>query len=129
MVGERELALEVARRDAAMQEVPAFLVALATFEGQDVLLDRQLDLVRLEAGERDRDLEAVLVEAFDIVGGIPLLAHALGGFGEVEKTVKADGRPKEGRKINSAHSQILLREKWLRTAPDTFRCPSRVAGP
>jgi hypothetical protein len=52
-----------------MQKVPAFLVAFATFEGQDVLLDRQFDLIRPEAGERDRDLEVVLVEAFDVVGG------------------------------------------------------------
>ena len=35
-------------------------------------------------GERDRNLEAVLVEAFDVVGGIALLAHPLGCFGEVE---------------------------------------------
>ena len=84
MVGERELALEVARRDAAMQESLAFLVVLPALEGQDVLLDRQLDLIRLESGERDRNLEAVLVEAFDVVGGIALLAHPLGCFGEVE---------------------------------------------
>src|ERR1700730_7168251 len=84
MVGEGELALEVARRDAAMQEGLAFLVALPALEGQHVLLDRQFDLIRLESGERDRDLEVVLVEAFDVVGRIALLAHTLGGFGEVE---------------------------------------------
>ena len=88
VVGQRELALEVARRDAAMQEGFPFLVALPTLEGQDVLLDRQFDLIRLESGERDRDLEVVLVEAFDVVGGIALLADALGGFGEVEQAVE-----------------------------------------
>src|SRR6185437_2126948 len=119
MVGERELALEIARRDAAMQEGPAFLLVLAALERQDVLLDRQLDLVRPEAGERHRYLEAVPVEAFDVVGGIAFLAHALGGFGEVEQAVEADGRPEQGRKIYSAHSQILLGAKWLRAAPDT----------
>jgi hypothetical protein len=33
---------------------------------EDVLLDRQRDLVRRESGERDRDLETVLVETFDV---------------------------------------------------------------
>jgi len=69
VVGQGELALEVAGRDAAMQESPLFLVALAALERQYVLLDRQIDLVRLETGERDGNLEAVLVEAFDVVGG------------------------------------------------------------
>src|ERR1700761_9443694 len=99
MVGERKLALEVASRDAAVQEGLAFLFALPAFEGQDVLLDRQFDPVGLESGERDRDLEVVLVEAFDVVGGIALLADTLGGFGEVEQTVESDGRPEQGRKI------------------------------
>src|ERR1700751_5743636 len=49
VVGERELALEIARRDAAMQEALLFLLALAALEGQDVLLDRQRDLVRHES--------------------------------------------------------------------------------
>src|ERR1700742_2200194 len=48
-----------------------------------------------------------------------LIAYALGGFGEVEQTVETDGRRKEGRKIYSAHSQILQGAKWLQTAPDT----------
>src|SRR6201996_1562479 len=112
-----------------MQECLAFLFALAAFEGKHVLLDGQGDFVRREAGERDRNLEAVLVETFDVVGGIGFLAHALGGFGEVEQTIKSDDRPVQGRKIYSAHSQILLGAKWLRTAPDTCRCPSQVAGP
>jgi len=88
MVGERKLALEVTRRDAAVQEGPLFLVALAALQREDVLLDRQFDLIRLESGERDRDLKVVLVEAFDVVGGIALLADALGGFGEVEQAVE-----------------------------------------
>jgi hypothetical protein len=111
--------LETARGDAAMQEGLPFLLALAALEGQHVLLDGQFNLVRLESGERDRDLEAVLVETFDVVGRIALLAHALGGFGEVEKTVESDGRPEQGRKIYSAHSHILPGAKWLRAAPDT----------
>ena len=61
VVGERELALEIAGRDAAMQEALLFLLALAAFEGQHVLLDRQRDFLRREARERDRNLETVLV--------------------------------------------------------------------
>src|ERR1700753_600271 len=126
MVGKRELALEVARRDATMQEGLALLLALAAFEGQHVLLDRQGDFVRREAGERDRDLEAVLVETFDVVGGIGLLAHALGGFGEVEQTVESDDRTIQGRKINSAHSQILLKSKMV--TGGTGHLPVTVSG-
>jgi hypothetical protein len=51
VVGERELALEIARRDAAMQEGLLFPLAPAALEGQDVLLDGQRDLVRRESGE------------------------------------------------------------------------------
>jgi len=69
VVGERELTLETARRDAAMQEGLPFLLGLATFERQDILLDRELDFIRLETGQPDRYLEAVLVEPFDLVGG------------------------------------------------------------
>src|SRR6185503_10885732 len=96
-----------------------FLVALAALQRQDVLLDRQFDFIGLQSGKRHRDLAAVLVQAFDVVGGIALLAHTLGGFGEVEQAVESDGRPEQGRKIYSAHSQILLGAKWLRAAPDT----------
>jgi len=63
VVGEREPSLEVASRDAAMQEGPFFLFGLAALERKDVLLDRELDFIRLESRERDRDPEAVLVEA------------------------------------------------------------------
>ena len=69
VIGKGELALEVARRDAAMQERALLLVALAALQRKDVLLDRQIDLVRLETGESDGNLEAVLVEAFDVVRG------------------------------------------------------------
>lgn len=41
MLGERELALDIACRDAAMQVDLLFLLALAALECQDVLLDRQ----------------------------------------------------------------------------------------
>src|ERR1700743_892280 len=37
-------------------------------KGQDVLLGREGDLVRRETGERNRNLEAVLVELLDVVG-------------------------------------------------------------
>ena len=69
VVGERELPFEITGRDAAVQEGLALLLTLVALQCQDVLLDRQRDLLRREAGERDRNLEAVLVEAFDVVGG------------------------------------------------------------
>src|SRR6202012_4114832 len=55
----------------------------------------------------------------DVVGRIGILTGSLGAFHEVEQAIKTDGRTPEGSKINSAHSQILLRAKWLRAAPDT----------
>src|SRR6202000_2010127 len=95
---------------------------------EDVLLDREFDFIRLESGERDRDLEVILVEAFDVVGGIALLAHTLGGFGEVEQTVESDGRPEQGRKIYSAHSQILLKSKMVTGGTGHDRCTSLISG-
>jgi hypothetical protein len=40
-------------------------------------------------------LVTVIGEAFDVVGGIVVIAHTLGGFGELEKAVEADGRAPE----------------------------------
>lgn len=67
---------------------PLFLLAFATFERKDVLLRRQSDFARFEAGERDRDLETALIEKCDVVGRVRFLAYALGGFSKVEKTIE-----------------------------------------
>src|SRR6185437_9833089 len=126
VVGQREPALEVARRDATMQEGPLLLLALAAFERQHVLLDRESDFIGRKSGERHRDLEAVLVETFDVVGGIGLFGGPLDLVENVEKAVEPDGRPPEGSPI-IPHIQILLGARWVRAgsghrpAPVSFR--------
>lgn len=69
VIGQRELAFEAARRDAAMQEGLAFFLVLAAFEREHVMLRSESDLFRQKTGERDRNLESVFVETFDITGG------------------------------------------------------------
>ena len=39
-------------------------------------------------------------------------------------TVESDGRPEQGRKIYSAHSQILLKSKMVTSGTGHDRCPS-----
>lgn len=55
-----------------MQEALLVLLGLMAFQRQDILLHRKAHLVRCESGERHRDLEAVLVEPLDVIGGIGL---------------------------------------------------------
>src|SRR6185312_12112430 len=71
-------------------------------------------------------LEAVLVETFDVVGGIGLFGGPLDLVENVEKAVEPDGRPPEGSPI-IPHIQILLGARWVRAgsghrpAPVSFR--------
>ena len=87
--------------------------------GDHVLLGRHRDIVGRKAGNRERNLVAVVADPFDVVGGIVVLAGALGSFNEVEKAVETDGRTLKGREVVRAHSQILQRAKWILAAPDT----------
>src|SRR6185295_9848167 len=73
---------------------------------------------RRKTCDRQRNLVAVLSQAFDVVGRIIGLAGLLGHFRKGEKAIEADGRPPEGREIIGAHSQILQRARWIRAAPD-----------
>ena len=129
VVGQVELPLEVAGRDAAIQELALGFLGLAAFDGDDVLLCSDRDFIGREARDRQRDLVTVFREAFDVVGRVAFLGAALGGLGEVEKTIETDGRPEEGSEVISAHSQILLGAKWLIAAPDTTGARLRSPGP
>jgi hypothetical protein len=102
VVGERELALKRPRGNPAMQEELFFLLSLAAFEGQHVLLDGQRDFLRRESCQSDRNLEPVLAGPFNVVRGIRLFAGPLDLVENVEKTVEADGRPPEGSPINTS---------------------------
>jgi hypothetical protein len=56
--------------------LPSF--SLLRPSSEDVLLDRQCHLVLREASERDRNLEAVLAETFDVIGGDSSLRRSAG---------------------------------------------------
>ena len=129
VVGQVELPLEVPGRDTAVQELALGLFRLVAFDRHDVLLGRDRDFVGRKAGHRERDLVAVFAEPFDVVGRIVVLARALGGLGEIEKAIETDSRTPEGRKIVSAHSQILQGANWLRAAPDTTGARLCFPGP
>src|SRR5205807_9210572 len=119
MVGERELPLERTCRDAAIQEIPAFLFSLAAVEREHVLLGRQRDFVRAEAGQRYRNPEAILVHAFDIVEGIVVFGCLLNFVEGVEQTIETNGRSPQRSPV-IPHSQILQRARWYEPAPDTW---------
>ncbi len=105
MVGQREAALERAGRNAAVDVIRAAvlaLLALLAADDQHVLLGGDVDLVRLEAG--DRQLDAIIVVAkldqverriiFLALAGAAVLEH-------VEQPVEADGGAPIGRKVES----------------------------
>ena len=59
VVGQVELPLEVAGRDAAIQELALGFLGLAAFDGDDVLLCSDRDFIGREARNRQRDLVTV----------------------------------------------------------------------
>src|SRR5437879_5279782 len=111
-----------------MQEGLLVLLGLAAFQGQRILLGRERDFVRREPGERHRNLEAVFVETFDVVGGIGLFGGPLDLVENVEKAVETDGRPPQGSPI-IPHSQILLRARWVRAGAGHLPAPASTTGP
>src|SRR5438270_6359614 len=118
MVGECELPFERSCRDTAIQEVPPFPFSLAALEREHVLLGRQRDFIRAEAGQRHRNPEAVLVHAFDIVEGIVIFGGLLNFVEGIEQTIETDGRSPQRSPI-IPHSQILQRARWYERTPDT----------
>src|SRR5204862_8265670 len=81
---------------------------LAAFHGQHVLLCRDGDLLRLEAGQSERDAIVILPDACDVVGRIVVLALQPERIvDEVEQAIETDGRPPDGGEIEVSHSHIL----------------------
>jgi hypothetical protein len=89
MVGEVELPLERATRNALEQEV-TLLFAFAALDRQNVLLCRQADLVRRKTRQSKRDEVSVIPDTFDIVWGETVLVRALSGIHEVKQAVEAN---------------------------------------
>ena len=96
VVGQVELPLERAGRDAAVQVFAFGLFGFVALDRHDVLLGRHRDFVGREAGHRERYLVAVVAEPFDVIGRVVVLGRPLGGFREVKKAVETDGRTPEG---------------------------------
>ena len=97
VVRQVELPLELAGGDALVQELAFGLFILPAFDGKDILLGRDRDLIRREARHRQRDLVAVVGMSFDVVGRIAFFGGPLGPFDKVEQAVETDGRPEEER--------------------------------
>jgi hypothetical protein len=84
IVGQVELAFEVARRDAPIKKLALGFLGFAAFDADDVLLCSDGDFVRRETRDRQRDLVTVFGQPFDVIGRIAFLDTALGSLGEVE---------------------------------------------
>jgi len=113
IVGKAELAPEVSRGNPSVKKFAARIRGLAAFDRDHIVLGGDGNFLRREAGNRKRNLVAVFVEPFDVVGRVVVLASALGHFGKVKKAVETDGRTPQGREVVSAHSQILQRARWV----------------
>ena len=85
VIGERELPLEVAGRDAAMEEVLAFLLAFAAFERQGVLLTRQRDFLGDEPASATEIWKRFSSKPFDVVGRIAFFGSPLDFIENIEK--------------------------------------------
>jgi hypothetical protein len=70
VVGEVKFAPERTSRDALEQVLVITILRLAAFHGQHVLVCRDGDLLRLEAGQSERDAIVILTDACDVVGRI-----------------------------------------------------------
>lgn len=117
MIGQLELALKVARRDATMQiRAPVVIVALGPAAGddQEVRLRGDFELMGCEPCRGQGDSIAVVAGLFDIVGGlvaISLRPHR--AIDKVRHAVDADHRPVEGGEIiGRSHFHLLRRASW-----------------
>jgi hypothetical protein len=69
-----------------------FLVGLATFNGEYVMLGRYRDFIRRETGQRQRNLVLIVGQSFDVAGWVILIAAGmLRRVDEIEKAIEADG--------------------------------------
>ena len=68
-VREHEGALELARRDAAVEILPGLVVLLTSANDELAFLDRDVELIAGEAGDRQRDAQAL---GLSVLAGNPL---------------------------------------------------------
>jgi hypothetical protein len=89
MVGEIEHLLEIAGRDATMQQLALVPLVFAADHGKAGALLRDLNLGLLETGNRHADAVLVVTELFDVVGR-PIRPL---GVEQIEERLKADRGP------------------------------------
>ena len=90
-LGQDEAALELARRDAAVEIGAVRVVRLLAVDHQLVVLDADLESGGGEAGHRQGDAQAAVVDLLDVVGRIAVgrgLRHALDHALEMIETKK-----------------------------------------
>src|SRR5215467_10140430 len=103
-VGEHEGALELARRNAAMEILAGLVVLLAPANDKLAFLQRHVELIARETGNRQRDAQALRLavlpgDPFDVVGRVAV--RSLGNA--VERTLDFIEAKKEraGQRRNS----------------------------
>src|SRR5882762_1150499 len=69
-LGQDEGALELPRRDAAVQVDTLLVVGLLAAHHELVVLDPNREVVHCESGDGERDAQRILAGLFDIVGGV-----------------------------------------------------------
>src|SRR5262245_14439083 len=111
-VREHEGALELARRDAAVEVLPGLVVLLPAANDELAFLDRDVELVAVEARDRQRDAQpfrlAVLAgNPLDIVGRIPVRRLR----DPIERTLDLVEAEQEGtgQRRNTRHGLKVLR--------------------
>jgi hypothetical protein len=103
------------------------LLGLAAFNRQHAWFCGDRDFVRRETGQGQRNLVTVFAQTLDIAKRVVFIsAILLRGIDEVEKTVKADGRPPQGSKIiGRSHAKSSVEQDGTRRR----RTPRRPFSP
>ena len=104
-----------------MQILSVVIVGFAAFNGQQILLADDCNLVWGKPGDGYRDPVGVRTRPNDIVRWVTtLIFRELGIVQKIEQMVEADTRPLQGSKVEVPHSHILrLSNMGTSSASDT----------
>jgi len=108
-IGQLEAALERPPGETMMKILRIVIAMLLPGDGQQILLRRDRELVRGEAGDRDGDAVGVLALLLDVARWI-IVARLVAGcvLHQVDHAFETDDRAIERRKIEFRHIHILL---------------------
>src|SRR5690606_14905791 len=118
MISKLEPALERAPGDAAVQILAVVIAGFLAGDEQHVPLLRHGQFILVKARHRHGDAVIVLTHLGDVVGRpIVELLDAARRLKCVDKTIEADARPEQRRKVECcSHSHILLEATWIQDA-------------